>query len=129
MIGSLAFDILITGSIRIDGRLYAECGPTGNTNNFQLDGARNSCRMFVDDNSWTSACKIAENKMINLDSIHTHSRLIQIRQLKTNFDEIFTCNAFCHSCPLLESAVSFLFFFLYATLFFCSPSFTPKRIR
>ncbi|ORX44292.1 hypothetical protein DM01DRAFT_1386925 [Hesseltinella vesiculosa] len=92
MIGSFAFNILITGSIRIDSRLDAECGP--NTNSFQIDGARNSCKVFIDDNSWASACKIAENKLTNMNSIHPHSRLMQIRQLRTKFDEIFTYNAF-----------------------------------
>ncbi|KAI8374004.1 hypothetical protein EDC96DRAFT_562727 [Choanephora cucurbitarum] len=75
-------------SARIDNLVdQPECGP--NTVNFVVPPHSHSkYKLYLDSQSWSDSLALGEKT--NLDSIYTHSRLMQLRQLKTRFHEIDT---------------------------------------
>ncbi|GAA5807718.1 hypothetical protein MFLAVUS_001092 [Mucor flavus] len=88
ILGTYPFNALVTSSVRIDNLVdHPECGP--NTVNFAVPPQSNSkYKIYLDSQSWSDSFMFDNNT--NLNSIYTHSRLMQLRQLKTRFHEIGT---------------------------------------
>lgn len=88
ILGAHPFNALVTSSVRIDNLAdHPECGP--NTVNFIVPPQSNSkYKIYLDSQSWSDSLMFDNNT--NLNSIYTHSRLMQLRQVKTRFHEIGT---------------------------------------
>jgi hypothetical protein len=88
ILGSHPFNALVAASTRIDNLLdQPECGP--NTVNFVVPPQSYSkYKLYLDSQSWSDSLTL--DKKTNLNLIYTHSRLMQLRQLKTRFHEIET---------------------------------------
>ncbi|CAO3614208.1 unnamed protein product [Mucor hiemalis] len=88
VLGIYPFNALVTASVRIDNLVdQPECGP--NTVNFVMPPQNHlKYKLFLDSQSWSDSLKLDEKT--NINSIYTHSRLMQLRQLKSRFHEIDT---------------------------------------
>ncbi|KAI7894743.1 uncharacterized protein EV154DRAFT_548888 [Mucor mucedo] len=91
ILGTHSFNALVTASTRIDNLVdQPECGP--NTVNFGVPpNSHTKYKLHVDSESWSDS--VALEKKTNLQSIYTHSRLMQLRQLRTRFDKLDTYSA------------------------------------
>lgn len=85
ILGTHPFNALVTASARIDNLVdQPECGP--NTVNFVVPPHSHlKYKLYLDSQSWSDSLTLGEKT--NLDSIYTHSRLMQLQQLKTRFHE------------------------------------------
>lgn len=88
ILGTHSFNALVTASTRIDNLVdQPECGP--NTVNFVVPPRFHlKYKLYLDSQSWSDSLTL--DKKTNLNSIYTHSRLMQLRQLKTRFHKIDT---------------------------------------
>ncbi|KAG2201557.1 hypothetical protein INT47_007434 [Mucor saturninus] len=91
ILGTHTFNALVTASTRIDNLVdQPECGP--NTVNFGVSPQSHlKYKLYLDAESWSDS--LALDKKTNLQSIYTHSRLMQLRQLRTRFHKIDTYSA------------------------------------
>ncbi|KAI7894733.1 uncharacterized protein EV154DRAFT_478125 [Mucor mucedo] len=91
ILGAHSFNALVTASTRIDNLVdQPECGP--NTVNFGVSpNSHLKYKLYLDSESWSDS--LALEKKTNLQSIYTHSRLMQLRQLRTRFDKLDTYSA------------------------------------
>ncbi|KAI9476192.1 MAG: hypothetical protein EXX96DRAFT_540737 [Benjaminiella poitrasii] len=81
ILGAHPFNALVTSSVRIDNLVdQPECRP--NTVNFVVPPQSNSkYKIYLDSQSWSDSLMFDNNT--NLNSIYTHSRLMQLRQIFT----------------------------------------------
>lgn len=88
ILGTHPFNALVTASTHIDNLVdQPECGP--NTVNFAVPPQSHlKYKLYLDSQSWSDSLTL--DKKTNLNSIYSHSRLMQLRQLKTRFHEIDT---------------------------------------
>ncbi|KAG2201539.1 hypothetical protein INT47_007416 [Mucor saturninus] len=91
ILGTHSFNALVTASTRIDNFVdQPECGPY--TVNFGVSPPSHSkYKLYLDSESWSDS--LALEKKTNLQCIYTHSRLMQLRQVRTRFHELDTYSA------------------------------------